>query len=433
MSEFLRVHSCSLFMSIRFSISLLLVFVSVNALLVEDEFKNHLIKENFPYDYLNISNVLISTSIQKTNISNFSYLCDMYGPRYRGTSNLEQSLDYIFETMREQGLENVRKEPVVNITNWSRGEEFLRMIKPRSHRMSMLGLGTSVGTNMEGGLIAEAFVVSSFEDLSANASKAKGKIVVFNAPFVTYGETVSYRVNGASEAAKVGAVAVLIRSVTPFSLNTPHTGVMRYLDGIKKIPAAAITIEDAELMARMQNRGTKIVLQLYMEAQTLPMTSSYNVIAELIGRENANEVIVIGGHSDSWDVGQGAIDDGGGLFSSWEALRLISFLVKSGEIPRPRRTIRVVLWVDEEIGQRGAKTYAETYKNDLNNHIFAIESDSGNFNPTGFGFSGSQEAFTLVEMIGEVLLSSIGSGNITFGDGSDVDNGSQYGYLDIHL
>jgi len=283
----------------------------------------------------------------------------------------------------------------------------LTMLQPRRVSMSILGLGKSVG----GQVTAEVFVVSSFDDLRANASKAVGKIVLYNAPFTTYGQTVAYRTSGAVEAAKVGGLAALVRSVTPYSLNTPHTGGMSYQEGVPQIPTCAVTVEDSEMMARMQARGQRIVVQLSMSAFTDLPVSSYNILG----------VIVIGGHSDSWDVGTGAIDDGGGLFTAWEAARIILSLVNRGLLPRPRRTIRVVMWVDEEVGQRGAATYAQNALPNIKDHVIAIESDSGNFEPTGFGFTGVQDATTIITQIG-TLLRSIGSGNITNG-GQDADNG----------
>jgi len=173
----------------------------------------------------------------------------------------------------------------------------------------------------------------------------------------------------------------------------------------------------------MQARGQRIRVKLYMEAKNLDPVSSYNILAEVPGAQNPEQVVVLGGHSDSWDVGTGCMDDGGGMWSAWEAVNLINSLVQSGDLPRPRRTIRVVLWVDEEVSQRGAQTYLNDHINELNNHVLAMESDSGNFMPLGFGFSGSQAAFALVDEIGKVLLAPIGAGNMTYGDGADVDNG----------
>ena len=205
-----------------------------------------------------------------------------------------------------------------------------------------------MGTPKEG-LTAEVLVVDSFADLKANEARAKGKIVLFNLPFTNYRETVIVRREGAVEAAKVGAVASLIRSVGPFSMQTPHTGNMRYDDKVKRIPHAALSVEDAQMLARIQSRGETIHIKLKMEARTLPPAKSRNVIAEIRGSVKPNEIVIVSGHIDSWDVGQGAMDDGGGCLAAWEAARLI---MKSGL--KPRRTIRVVLWTNEESGLGGA-------------------------------------------------------------------------------
>src|SRR5919206_3359430 len=237
----------------------------------------------------------------------------------------------------------------------------------------MLGLGRNVGTP-RGGSTAEVLVVRSFEDLRAHAKDARGKIVLFDfpfnpdaAPFEAYGEAVRYRVSGADSAASVGAVASLIRSVTPFSLRSPHTGSMAYGDStakrIKHIPAAALSVEDAELLHRMHDRGERVVINLTMGARMLPDAPSRNVVAEVRGTERPDEVVVLGGHIASWDVGQGAMDDGGGSVAAWEAVRLIKQLGL-----KPRRTVRVVLWTNEENGSRGALAYRDTHAAELNKH-----------------------------------------------------------------
>jgi carboxypeptidase Q len=278
----------------------------------------------------------------------------------------------------------------------------------------MLGLGGSVGTPPEG-ITAEVLVVSDFEELEERAGEAAGKIVLFDAEFAGYGPTVQYRVNGASAAARVGAVASLIRSVSPYSMQTPHTGVMRYAEDAPQIPHAALTVEDAQLLHRMQDRGERIVVTIKMEAETLPDVKSRNVVAEIVGTEFPNEVVVMGGHIDSWDVGQGAMDDAGGSVVAWEAVRLMKDLGL-----RPRRTVRVVLWTNEENGLRGGNAYHDDHIAEMDDHILAIESDGGVFKPGGFGISGSDEAVEMVRDIAR-LLNRIESGNIsTPGGGADI-------------
>jgi carboxypeptidase Q len=222
---------------------------------------------------------------------------------------------------------------------------------------------------------------------------------------------VQYRGRGAAAAARVGAVASLIRSVTPYSQQTPHTGGMSYDSTVKRIPHAAITVEDAMLLHRMQDRGEKIVVRLKMEADTLPDRASRNAVAEVVGRERPDEVVVLGGHIDSWDVGQGAMDDGGGVMVAWEAVRLLQRLGL-----RPRRTVRVVAWTNEENGLRGGTGYRDAHTAEVDKHILAIESDGGVFKPRGFGFTGSDSAYAIVRQVGS-LLRAIGADSIARGGG----------------
>jgi carboxypeptidase Q len=258
-------------------------------------------------------------------------------------------------------------------------------------------------------------VVRSFDDLAAKAAEARGKIVLFDVPFTGYGATVQYRSRGAIEAAKVGAVAVLIRSVASNSMQNPHTGAMRYDTAVTRIPAAALSVEDAMLLHRMYARGEPIVVTLKMEAQTHPDALSRNVVAELVGREKPDEVVVLGGHIDSWDVGQGAMDDGGGSVVAWEVLRVLKRLGL-----RPRRTIRVVLWTNEENGLRGANAYRDAHAAELSKHVLAMESDAGVFAPQGFSVDGSEEAVEMMRGLAP-LLESIGATRITPGGaGADV-------------
>ncbi len=349
--------------------------------------------------------------------SSFAYerlatLCDTFGPRFSGTTNLEAAIDWILAEMKRDGLENVHGEEVM-VPHWVRGEESAEMLLPRPHRLPMLGLGGSVATPREG-ITADALVVKDFAELKQRASEAAGKIVVFNAPFVTYGETVAYRGHGAIEAARVGAVGCLVRSITPFSIQSPHTGAMYYSNGVPEIPAAAITVEDAEMMQRMQDRGQKIVVRLAMSAMTLPDVPSRNVIAEITGSEKPEEVVIVSGHIDSWDVGQGAMDDGGGAMTAWEAARLMHSLGM-----RPRRTIRVVLWVNEENGTAGARGYEKRHKSELPQHVLAIECDRGTFQPLGFSFVGTEAGRREAAKFAEPLA-RIGANRI-FSQGSETD------------
>ena len=340
-------------------------------------------------------------------------MCDTFGPRFTGSKNLEDAIDWCLAEMKKDGFNNVRGEEV-KVPRWVRGKESVEMISPRYRKLPMLGLGGSIGTPKEG-IMAELLVVSGFDELKKRATEAKGKIVLFNVPFTEYRETVIVRTQGAIHAARVGAVASLIRSVGPFSMQTPHTGGMSYVNSVKKIPHAALSLEDANMLTRMASRGEKLQVRLKMEAHTLPDGISRNVIAEIPGYENPEEIVIVSGHIDSWDVGQGAMDDGGGCLAAWEAARLI---LKLGL--RPRRTVRVVLWTNEENGIRGAIQYAQRHDKALAKHTLAIESDSGVFQPTGFGFLGSGRGMEIIQGVGK-LLDPIGAGRIAKGcRGADV-------------
>jgi carboxypeptidase Q len=331
-------------------------------------------------------------------------LVDRFGSRFSGSTSLEAAIDWIVAEMKSDGLSHVRGEPVM-VPHWVRGAESVWLIQPRRTPLAMLGLGGSVPTPA-GGITAQVLVVSSFDDLQAQAGKARGKIVLFDAPFTSYRETVQYRVQGASAAARAGAVACLVRSIASFSIRSPHTGTMHYDSTSARIPVAALSTEDAAMLHRFQDRGQRVVVTLTMGARTLPDARSRNVVAELPGAERPDEVVVLGGHIDSWDVGQGAMDDGGGAIAAWEAVRLIHALGL-----RPRRTIRVVLWTNEENGGRGALAYRDTHLSELPNHTLAIESDNGAFSPRGFRFNGTGAAFTRLQEVAP-MLSRVGAGKI---------------------
>jgi len=336
-------------------------------------------------------------------------LVDRFGHRLSGSESLERAIDWILGEMTRDGLANVRGEPVM-VPAWVRGRESAELLEPRPMHLPMLGLGGSVGTPA-GGITAEVLVVGSYADLEARAAEARGKIVLFDVPFTGYGPTVRYRSGDAVAAARHGAVAALLRSVTPNSQRSPHTGATDYADSVPRIPFAALTVEDAMLLHRMQDRGERVVVRLAMEAATLPDRPSRNPMGELVGRERPDEVVVLGGHIDSWDVGQGAMDDAGGVVAAWEAVRLLKRLGLT-----PRRTIRVVGWTNEENGLRGGTAYRDAHRDALDRHVLAIETDAGVFAPRGFGFQGSDSAYALVRQVG-ALLEGIGAGAVTRGGG----------------
>lgn len=349
-------------------------------------------------------------------------LGDTFGHRLSGSQALEDAIDWAVAQMKNDGLENVRKE-AVKVPHWVRGQESLEIVSPRRHALVMLGLGNSVGTPAEG-IEAELLVVGSFDELETAKDAVKGRIVLFDVPFTTYGETVRYRAAGPSRAAALGAVAALVRSVGPPGLRTPHTGALTYDPAAPKIPAAAVTTEDADRLQRMVDRGTTLRLRLKMEARMLPDADSYNVVGEIRGRERPDEVVVLGGHFDSWDVGTGSTDDGGGCIVTWEALRLMKKLNL-----RPRRTVRVVLWTNEENGLRGGTAYRDRYRDQLANHVLMLESDSGVFRPTGFGFSGTDAARAKIRDIA-TLLRGIQADDVgPSGGGADIGPSVEAGGL----
>lgn len=350
--------------------------------------------------------------------SRLAYITDTFGPRFSGSQNLEDAIDEIVRMMKKDGFDTVYTEPV-KVPHWVRGNESAKMIAPRPRMLPMLGLGGSVATPPEG-ITAEVIVVDELDSVATLGERARGKIVLINqafeegrgpAPFRGYSQTVRIRSMGAVESAKVGAVATLIRSVGPYGMQTPHTGSMAYVDGVPKIPAAAITIEDSEMIKRMTERGQKVVVTLNMEAQILPDADSRNIIVELRGYEKPDEIVVMGGHIDSWDVGTGAMDDAGGCIVTWEALRLMKELGL-----RPRRTVRVVFWTNEENGLRGANVYKNNRLAEVEKHVLAMESDSGVFSPEGFGFTGVNAAYAMINEIGQ-MLAPIGANTITRGGG----------------
>ena len=364
--------------------------------------------EDIKEKYIDTALRIISEALaDSTAYERLAYICDSFGPRLSGSRNLENAISWVIKEMKNDDLANVRGERV-KVPTWIRGKESVRILKPYKRELSMLGLGGSVATPKTG-IVAELMVVNDFEELERRSGEANGKIVLFNAPFTTYGETVSYRYSGASKAAKHGAVASLIRSIGDWSMNTPHTGVMSYDKKIKKIPHAALTMEDAMMLGRMHDRGQKVTMKLEMEAKIAGDRWSKNVIGEIVGSTYPNEIVLVGGHIDSWDVGQGAHDDAGGCVAAWEVLRLIKKLGL-----KPKRTIRCVMWTNEENGSRGSQAYHDMHMDELDKHVLAIESDAGVFAPEGFGFTGSQEAKKIAEEIHELMI-TIKANNLTDG------------------
>lgn len=342
-----------------------------------------------------------------------SRLCTLFPHRLSGSQGLEQSIDWVLAEMAQDGFDLVTTQ-AVDVPHWERGEERLKVLGQEPFELAVLAFGGSVSTP-QGGLEADLLVVSNYDELEAQRHLAAGRIVVFNVPFTTYSQTGRYRWEGAAKAAEMGAVGALLRSVTPYSLATPHTGGMGYSEDQPRIPYGAITPEAAQTLARRQAAGKTDRVRWMLESRTYPEARSRNVIAEIRGRELPEEVVVLGGHIDGWDVGEGAHDDAAGVVSCWEALRLIRQMDL-----RPRRTIRLVLWTNEENGLRGAKTYRQLQDAEIRQHVLAIESDYGTFHPTGFSYGGNEPARRVLERV-VGLLGAIGPMTVTTpGGGADI-------------
>ena len=342
-----------------------------------------------------------------------AYLCDRIGNRLSGSPGLEKAVAWAAAQMKADGLTNV-VTPRVKVPHWVRGNESAALLEPVNRPLTILGLGGSIATPKRG-ITAEVVPVSSFEDLDHRSrASIEGKIVLFNVPYEGYNRTVAYRTTGPSRAARLGAVAALVRSVTPLSLQSPHTGALEYSEGFPKIPAAAVTIEDALLIQRLVDAGHPVVAHLEMEARTLPDADSANVIGEIPGRERPDEIVVIGGHLDSWDVGAGAQDDGTGCITALEAAHIIHALGLT-----PRRTLRVVFWTNEENGGAGGEAYRAWAGATVKNHVAAIEMDGGAEKPTGFGLSTNGDMQAVLGRVREIgtLLDRIDAGSIQPGGG----------------
>lgn len=287
------------------------------------------------------------------------------------------------------------------------------MVNPRRKKIAILGFGTSISTPPQG-ITAKVIVVRSFEELkNMNQNQIMGKIVVFDPPFVSYGETVIYRTQGASRASEKGAVATLVRSVTPFSLYTLHTGAQYYGENVTKIPTAAITHEDADLMRSLQTAGDEIILTIKM-FNAFHVEVSRNTILDLKGSEDPHKYVIVSGHIDSWDVGQGAMDDGGGMMISWFAPVILKYFKFT-----PRRTLRSILWTAEEPGLIGAAAYLKAHENELMNITYIMESDEGTFKPLGLDIAGTPKARCVIQEILK-LFSPIDEITESGSPGSDI-------------
>jgi hypothetical protein len=315
------------------------------------------------------------------------YLTDNIGPRLSGSPGAAAAVEWATGRFRAWGID-VTTEPVM-VPHWERGEERASLVSHMNQKIVLTALGGSVATPPEG-ITAEVVEVGSFDELKSLGEKVKGKIVLFRNPmnmemvrddksFLAYRDAVAFRGAGASRAAEQGAVAALIYSVASASLRTPHTGSLRYDDNVPKISGAALTTEDALLVHRLLAKGESVRMHLVLTPRTFPDAQSANVIAEIRGSEHPQEIVLISGHLDSWDLATGAIDDGSGVAMVMETMRLIKEMNL-----KPRRTIRCVLFMNEENGTRGGKQYADDHKDSLAQHVAAIETDAGAAAPRSF-------------------------------------------------
>ena len=338
------------------------------------------------------------------------YLSYSIGARLSGSKQAQRAVEYVAGEMKKLGLD-VRLEKVV-VPHWVRGEErgelveWNGMANGTTQKVVLTALGGSIATAPDG-MTGEIVVVNNFDELNAlGADKVRGKIVLFNYKYdqdlaasgfggAAYGRAVAYRGGGAIAAAKLGAVAVLVRSAGGSQNRLAHTGVMRYADGVTKIPAAAITCEDAEMIAYLVKMG-RVKIKLTLTPQTLPDAESYNVIADLKGSVKPDEIVLVSGHLDSWDLGMGAIDDGAGVAVAMQVLQIVKQLKL-----KPQRTIRFVAWMNEENGAAGGKTYAQ--EEDAAKHFAVIESDLGATHAIGFNFAGKSLAMPYFAPISEIL------------------------------
>jgi len=304
-------------------------------------------------------------------------LVDEVGPRFTGSPGDRAAVAWAKRTLAAAGLQNVRAEKVM-APRWERGDERGEIVAPYPHRLALTALGGSVGTPKEG-LSAEVVRVASLDALDKlDPNTIKGKIVFYDVPMERtrtgegYGRAVGVRGRGASRASKYGAVGVVIRSIGTDHSRMPHTGAMRYQEGIKPIPAAALSNPDADLLARIVATGQKVTLRMNLSAQKMPEVETANVIGEVPGSAAKDEIVLLGAHLDSWDLGQGAVDDGAGCAVVIEAGRQIAALAQ-----KPRRTVRVVLFANEESGLAGARAYAKAHEAEVPKHIAALEADLG--------------------------------------------------------
>ena len=359
------------------------------------------------------------------------YLTKQVGPRLSGSEGAQKAVDWTKQVMEQQGFDRVFLQDVL-VPHWVRGkkeEAYFRSGKQKT-TVPIAALGGSVATGPKG-VEAGVIEVMSFPELRAlGADKVKGKIVFFNRPmdptkintFEAYSGAVDQRANGATEAAKLGAVGAIVRSMTTAHDDNPHTGGMRYATGVPLIPTAAISTNAADLLSKSLKDNPSLTFYFKQNCESLPDAKSYNVVGEIKGSEKPDEIIVVGGHLDSWDLAEGAHDDGAGCVQSIEVLRIMKALGI-----KPKRTIRAVMFMNEENGLRGGVQYADQAKKNNEKHVAAVESDNGGFTPRGFGIVGTPDQRAKVvpwkSLLAPYGLAEIGPG----GGGADIGPLAQLG------
>ena len=340
-------------------------------------------------EYKEISEQIVSSALkERKGYEALQNLCRI-GPRLSGSRNSLIAINWAKNKMIEMEFDSVWLQPVM-VPHWERRTIQKAMIMNSKNfngiELNILSLGGSIGTPIEG-IAGSVIEVKSFDELEKRKDEVKGKIVFFSRAadqtllntFRVYGSAVDQRVYGGIEGAKYGAVGVIVRSITTKYDNVPHTGVMLYVDSLPKIPGVAVGYEDADLLSAALQLDPNLQLALQLNCETLPDAQSYNVIGEIRGSEYPDELIIVGGHLDSWDVGDGAHDDGAGCMQAIEVVELFNRLKI-----KPKRTIRTVLFINEENGSMGAKEYGDYALSTEQIHVAAIESDRGAFSPVGF-------------------------------------------------
>lgn len=331
-----------------------------------------------------------------TAYENLRFLCKEVGPRLSGSAQAQKGVEATFQMLKDAGADTVYLQPCM-VPHWVRGVKekgHINLANGKKYKLNLCALGNSEGTGKKG-LTAQVIEVKNFEELDGLGSQGiQGKIVFFNFPmnptyirsFMAYGESGVYRTRGPARAAKYGAVGVMVRSLASNADDYPHTGTTIYNDSFPKIPAVAISTNDANWLSKALADTTVVSAYLRNTSTMLPDAPSFNVVGELRGGVMPEEILTVGGHLDSWDLGEGAQDDGAGCVQSIEILRTFKALGI-----KPNRTIRAVMFMNEENGGRGAAKYLEIAKLKKEKHIFALESDAGGFTPRGFGLSVSDE------------------------------------------